>query len=87
MADGQFRAFITGPNGAGMTDLNSLVHLPDGFVMDRAIAINDMGQVIVSAIPEPESYAIMLAGLVLTGVMVRRKQKVDALEGDGWPSR
>ena len=75
-------AFITGPYGAGMTDLNSLVHLPGGAVMDEARAINNTGQVLVlvSYVPEPESYALMLAGLVLTGVMVRRKQKADARE-------
>jgi probable HAF family extracellular repeat protein len=72
----ELHAFITGPNGLGiMTDLNSLVHLPGGLVMDRAIAINDMGQVIATVAPEPESYALMLAGLALMGVMVQRKQK------------
>ena len=76
--DGRQHAFITGPNGVGMTDLNSLVHLPHGALMDNALAINNMGQVLVTAtIPEPESYALMLAGLLLTGVMVRRKQKAD----------
>ena len=74
-------AFITGPNGVGMTDLNSLVHLPGGLVMTDAVAINNTGQVLVSAqilpaIPAPESYALMLTGLILTGVMVRRKQKL-----------
>jgi probable HAF family extracellular repeat protein len=79
-------AFITGPDAVGMTDLNSLVHLPGGLVMTQAVAINNSGQVLVSAeilpvIPETESYALMLVGLVLTGVMVRHKQKADALEG------
>jgi hypothetical protein len=54
--------------------------------MTDAVAINNSGQVLVSAeilpaIPETESYALMLAGLVLTGVIVRHKQKADALEG------
>ena len=76
-----YHAFITGPDGVGMTDLNSL-HLPFGFTMIKAIAINDMEQVLVTAvIPEPETYALMLAGLVLTGVMVRRKQNADAPKG------
>jgi probable HAF family extracellular repeat protein len=80
------RAFVTGHDGVGMTDLNSLVHLPGGLVMTDAVAINNTGQVLVSAqilpaIPETESYALMLTGLVLTGVMVRRKQKGDVLEG------
>ncbi len=72
-----YRAFITGPNGVGMDDLNSLVNLPAGVVLERALAINNMGQVVAlaSIVPEPESYALMLAGLALIGVMVRRKQK------------
>jgi hypothetical protein len=45
-----------------MTDLNSLVHLPDGWVLTDARGINDAGQVIAAAIPEPESYALLLAG-------------------------
>ena len=72
-------AFITGPNGAGMTDLNSLVDLPAGVVLTSAFAINNVGQVIahasVSVVPEPESYALMLAGLALISVMARRSQK------------
>ena len=53
--DGTQHAFISGPSGVGMTDLNSLVHLPGGLMMNEAVAINNMGQVIVSAIREPES--------------------------------
>jgi probable HAF family extracellular repeat protein len=85
-ADGQAHAFITGPNGVGMIDLNSLVHLPGELVLEQVIDINNAGQVIavattIPAIPEPQSHALMLAGLVLTGVMVRHKRKADALEG------
>ncbi|MEO8767143.1 MAG: PEP-CTERM sorting domain-containing protein [Nitrosospira sp.] len=77
---GQPHAFITGPNGVGMTDLNSLViGLPSGVVLSEATAINNMGRVIalplVNVVPEPQTYALMLAGLILTGVMVRRKQR------------
>lgn len=81
LANGQSEAFITGPNGVGMTDLNSLVHLPGGLFLREAFAINNAGQVIAITVPEPQSYALLLAGLVLTGVMVRRKQKAGALEG------
>lgn len=73
MATGEPRAFITGPNGVDITDLNSLVDLPAGVVLAYAVGINNMGQVVV--VPEPESYALMLAGLILMGVMVRRKQE------------
>jgi len=71
---GALHAFITGPDGAGMTDLNSLVDLPDGVILTRAADINDMGQVIATGIPEPESYAMFLIGLGLIGCMANRKR-------------
>jgi probable HAF family extracellular repeat protein len=68
-------AFITGPNGVGMTDLNSLVDLPEGVILTSAGDINNNGQVIaVGTVPEPETYALMLAGLGLVGLMTRRKK-------------
>ncbi|MEO9060515.1 MAG: PEP-CTERM sorting domain-containing protein [Nitrosospira sp.] len=75
----QYHVFITGPNGVGVTDLNMLVGLPAG--MSEAAAINNTGQLIainispISPVPEPQTYALLLAGLILTGVMVRRKQR------------
>ena len=76
-ADGNTQIpFITGPNGAGATDLNSLVHMPAGIVLTQAIAINNLGYVIalspVGPVPEPSSYALMLAGLALINFMLRR---------------
>jgi probable HAF family extracellular repeat protein len=75
--DGHGYAFITGPNGVGMSYLGALVDLPTGAILTSAADINNMGQVIVSAsiVPEPESYALMLAGLALMGAVVRRKQR------------
>jgi probable HAF family extracellular repeat protein len=73
---GDFHAFVTGPNGVGMTDLNSLVKLPDGVVLTEAIRINNHGQIIatnISLISEPSSHALMLAGLGLIGILVRRR--------------
>jgi len=82
-AAGDEHAFITGPNGMGMTDLNSLVELPAGIVLTGATGINSMGQIIafthastIPTIPEPQSYALMLAGLILTRFMVRRKSRL-----------
>ena len=72
---GAQHAFITGPDGVGMMDLNSLVDLPTGWILTSAIDINNNGQVIaVGIVPEPETYALMLAGLGLMGIMVSRKK-------------
>jgi probable HAF family extracellular repeat protein len=71
-------AFVTGPNGAGMMDLNLLVDLPEGIILTRANDINNNGQVIaVGIVPEPEISALLLAGLALIGFVARRK-KMDA---------
>ena len=68
-ADGNSHAFIS-PDGEGMVDLNSLVDLPDGVILTQAAGINNNGQVIaMGVIPEPETYALMLAGLSLMGLM------------------
>ena len=69
-------AFITGPNGAGMTDLNSLVSVPGVTALTYAMGINNLGQVaaIGSLIPEPETYAMLLAGLGLLGFIARRRK-------------
>lgn len=81
----QRHAFITGPNGAGMTDLNSLVHLGNGTFLYDANGINDRGQIIANAsdghsylltlapVPEPDTYAMFLAGLGLMGFIARRR--------------
>jgi len=69
-------AFITGPDGMGMRDLNSLVDVPGGLVLHGATGINNSGQVVagVTVIPEPEIYALFLAGLALVGFIARRKK-------------
>jgi probable HAF family extracellular repeat protein len=75
-ADGQRHAFVTGPHGTGMTDLNSLVHLPFGNILTDATGINNRGQIIVvGIIPEPETYAMLMAGLALVAFMSRRKKE------------
>ena len=62
-SEGDFRAFITGPDGEGMMNLNSMVDLP-GVLLTHPADLNNNGQVIaIGLIPEPETYALMLAGL------------------------
>jgi probable HAF family extracellular repeat protein len=81
---GENHAFITGPNGVGMTDLNLLIPHPGPvFLWTQAHDINNHGQVIVEAsiVPEPETYALMLAGLALIGIIaVPRKATVAPME-------
>jgi probable HAF family extracellular repeat protein len=73
--EGGYHAVITGANGMGTMDLNSLVDLPEGVILTDAVDINNNGQVIATGIvPEPEAYALMLAGLVLVGFIARRKK-------------
>jgi hypothetical protein len=64
------------PAGTGLIDLNSLVNLPNGVTLTRAEDINNVGQVIAIGIPEPESYAMFLAGLGLIGFMVWRERLI-----------
>jgi len=75
-AGGAPHAFITGPDGARMMDLNSLVHMPSGVILEQATGINNSGQVIAftTVIPEPEIYALFLSGLTLVGFIARRKK-------------
>ena len=74
-AVGPVHAFITGPNGVGMTDLNSLAELSAIYRISSAIDINNNGQILVVAgIPEPQSYALMLAGLGLIGFVAWRQK-------------
>ncbi|SFH42893.1 PEP-CTERM protein-sorting domain-containing protein [Nitrosospira sp. Nsp14] len=56
-------------------DLNSLIHLPNGWIPERATGINNAGQVIaIGIVPEQEIYALFLAGLALVGFIARRKK-------------
>jgi probable HAF family extracellular repeat protein len=75
-AAGYNHAFVTGPDGVGMTDLNSLVSPPGGTDLTEAWGINNLGQiaVIATTIPEPETYAMLLAGLSLLGFVMRHRK-------------
>ena len=66
---------LSGPNGAGITDLASVVNPPTGFAYSVASGINNHGQVAaIGMIPEPETYAMLLAGLGLLGFVARRRK-------------
>ena len=73
-ANGPTHAFITGPDGVGMTDLGSVVNPPTGFTyFSGADAINNHGQLVAvgAVVPEPEMYAMLLSGLGLIGFLAR----------------
>jgi hypothetical protein len=78
VAPGRVHAFVTGPDGVGMTDLNSLVSLPNDIYLYRAMGINNHGQMIADGlfIPEPETYVMLLAGLGVLGLMTRRRKRL-----------
>jgi hypothetical protein len=79
-------AFVSGPNGIGLTDLNTHLQSPGGPRFINAYAINDAGQILSMAsdthlylltpVPEPESTAMLLAGLAVVGVATRRRRSL-----------
>jgi probable HAF family extracellular repeat protein len=90
--DGLFHAFFTGPNGQGLTNLEIETDILNaGWSNIRVAAINDLGQIagtgdhngirrpfLLSPVPEPETYAMMLAGLSILG-FIRRRRPIDTL--------
>lgn len=78
---GNGHAFVTGANGVGMQDINTLVDL-GGIVLTEARGINDQGQILVNAldgrtylltpVPEPHRLALMLIGLGALVALARR---------------
>ncbi len=75
-AEGESHAFVTGPNGVGMIGLNPLMSelgvLPPWQYV--GIWINNNGQILVTPIPEPGIYAMLLAGLSLIGFIAGRRR-------------
>lgn len=82
-----YRAFLYS-NGS-MTDLNTLIDPAAGWSLTTASDINDAGQIVgygsiagetraflLTPVPEPETYAMFLAGLVLVGHIAGRRKVV-----------
>lgn len=82
-------AAITGPNGVGLINLNSLVAIGDGAVLTNAFAINNSGQVIANAsnghaylltnnssapVPEPGKSSLMGLGLTLLLFVIKHRK-------------
>lgn len=69
-------AFVTGPNGIGVSDLSAAIQLPGGAQISRVLDLNNHGQILVAApLPEREMYAMLLMGLsIVTFIACRRKQ-------------
>lgn len=90
--DGIYHAFFTGPNGQGLTNLEIETDIMNaGWSNIRVAAINDLGQIagtgdhngirrpfLLSPVPEPETYAMILAGLSILG-FIRRRRMIDTL--------
>lgn len=82
LANNAARAFVTGPQGAGMVDLNTLVSL-ESVLLSEARAINERGQILANAsngraylltpVPEPHQALLWLAGLSALAAWARRR--------------
>lgn len=78
-------AFVTGLNGSGMYDLNSLVTLPAGVGLSEANGINELGQIIardrnghaylLTPVPEPTAATMLLAGLAMLGAVGGKRSR------------
>jgi len=85
---GNSRAFLY--SDGVMTNLNSLIDPLSGWTISSAQDINNSGQIaatgcnttgncrvlLLSPVPEPETYLMMLAGLGLLGMKLRRQNRV-----------
>jgi hypothetical protein len=77
------RAVISDMNGSGFVDLSGLAPLANGQVFINAYSINNSGQIlaktttgifVLTPVPEPETQAMLIAGLAIIGGIARRRR-------------
>jgi hypothetical protein len=69
-----------GPNGAAPWGMRPFIDASARFIWNSASPCTDcnvfFSTAILAAIPEPENYALMMAGLALLGFIARRRKKL-----------
>ncbi len=80
---GSFFAGAAFANGMSLADFNGVNSFITGLSIpgegaSNSVRIEGSGNLTVAAIPEPETYALMLAGLGVVGFMARRRKNRDA---------
>lgn len=79
VAQGWVAAAITGGNSWGNTGNVRVLNLYDSYDSTKHVfSGNHQDQLYLSPIPEPESYAMLLAGLGLLGFVARRRRQREA---------
>lgn len=84
--DGSLHAFLY--SDGVMTDLNALIDPQLGWVLRTGYGVNESGQItgfgylngsahayLLTPVPEPETYAMLLAGLMLVGAAIRQRKQ------------